>query len=598
MHTLADQLDIFGTPAAEPLTRANAAAEPGSAEKPNRCPRCALEQENQRFYGPCGSCRAELRTGATIDRPRPAPANVAADPGPPPRAGGLTTRQRAAIVPRVCAFVALDARRPHIGPAEGVGVTEDGRRWTVPAGGAGALLDSLPGDVGQIYICGARPGGGDAHTFRAWVDATGGRWHEPAERGHWLHRLMFPVLRYADDTGRRVELARAASWYDDTAGPDACAAAHRHLRRIIADRFDGAPVLATAATTGRRLWLAGVPDHGWPRVTDEIAELIRATAGQHRYEAIDHGADRAPTPLVEVDGRMMYAALCAALPAGVPVRGAGEPDHLALGYGPAGAEHVRGRFRCSWIVPAGWEHVGLLPEPDTGGGGWHYPRRPGQRATGWLDGAELQLARRWRWPVTVHEHIAWPKARVGPLDAWARRLVHARDDAGELDASEDVRELVRAGVRAILLHGLGAMHGRPQLVTRTAELHDTAAIPAGAIGLRSLDGRWTWAEPDPRGRWGEADHPEWTAAVWARERVRVLDGPGAGGTRTGALHLPFPSIIGFVGDAIYLTTEPGWADDGRVGRLRHKRTYPGSWPAPATFADLQQTISAARGAGQ
>lgn len=485
----------------------------------------------------------------------------------------------------MCAWVALD----------GAGVAEDGRTWHTSDRGAGGLLDSLPADVQQVYVVGPRPGG-DEHGFRAWSEATGERW-SVAPAGHFLHRLTMPVLRYEDTTGRRVEIARAASWYgEDGYAPAEAAEAHGFLRALVAEAFGGAPVLATAATTGRDLWLRTVPDDGWPRLSDEICDLIRSTAGQHRQEVVPHEGDL--PNLVEVDGRWMYAALCRELPAGRPVRGMGEVNALALGYKAGQEDHVRGRFRCSWHVPQDWHHVGLLPERhEDVAAGWWYPSTPGSGPHhGWLDGAEVQLARRWDWPVTVHEHLAWPKHHgAGPLDSWARALVNMREHAESVEADRPVVELVRAGVRALLLHGLGAMHGRPHLVTHTASIEDVAAIPATAVGLRAVDGRWTWGEADDNRRWRETAHPEWTAAVWSRERVRMLDGPGVRGQRTGALHVPHGDVVGFGGDALYLTVDPGWADDGREGRLRTKRVHAGPVPAPATRAELLALLREVRG---
>ena len=134
---------------------------------------------------------------------------------------------------------------------------------------------------------------------------------------------------------------------------------------------------------------------------------------------------------------------------------------------------------------------------------------------------------------------------------------------------------VRSMVRAILLHTIGAFHGRPQRVTCWAD--DLERAPIGADALRvHTDGRVSWREERPP-VWPEASHPEWSSHVWARSRVRLLKTPGGGG----ALTIPRRSIVAIRTDAVYTTEPTGWEnlDDGKVGRWVLKNTHrDGPWP--------------------
>jgi hypothetical protein len=44
--------------------------------------------------------------------------------------------------------------------------------------------------------------------------------------------------------------------------------------------------------------------------------------------------------------------------------------------------------------------------------------------------------------------------------------------------------------------------------------------------------------------------------------------------------------VAFRTDALYLTTDPGWADDGKPGRYRLKGSIERPIPAPASMGEL------------
>jgi hypothetical protein len=513
--------------------------------------------------------------GSAFTPGAPFPPAAAASSTLPDAPDGLTSvRQRRRIRARMRAWVDTSS---------GAAVTDDGRRFVAQVLDAGALLASLPDDVRTVQLVGGRPGG-DADGFALWRSTCSG-W---SEGEHYVESLMFPVLRY-ERHERRVDVSRAASWFGEGAytvddARDAMAA----VARIIGELFGGAELWATAATTGRELWRSSIPaGRSWPVLDDETQDIIRSTSGQGRVELRDVG-DELPG-LAELDGRFMYGALCWGLPTGRPIRGPGEF--------PGWRPQTRGRFHCRWKVPAGWDHVGLLPAKDDAGG-WRYPATPGEVAQGWVDGCELAIARARAWPVEVLEHLVFDVEDGDPLRTWADKLVTAWERAGELRGIADEPAvtyvpLVRAAVRSILLHGVGAFAGRPHMVTLTSD--DPAAIPRGAVMPRWEGERWVWGERTGSAT-PELSHPEWATAVWARCRARLLDGPtGARGVRSGALHLPASSVVAMRTDALYLTERPAWPDDGKVGRLRLKAWQEGPLRAPRTVSELLRARDHGRG---
>ena len=463
---------------------------------------------------------------------------------------------------------------------------------------AAALLDSLDSRTRTVYLTGEPP----AQGWLTWAldglsptDGTVSPW-EPT--GHYLDGAA-PVLRYMHADRRRVEIHRASIWFGaGHYGPVEALRAWSALDAVISRHFPQSTLLATPATTGRELFLRTIPyGREWPTLPTDLQDLIRATDGQGRTELVagsaTFGGERHPynamPALYEYDGRLMYAALCWGLPMGVPVH-----DSVDRFEGK-----TRARYHVDVTVPHDWpETFGLLGcQRDDGSRLWRYPHNPGETFTAWCDGAELELALEYRWPCTIRERLVWPDhqgAGKGPLDTWAAKLVAAREQCEPLPATDTsdelanenrVRALTANAIRAILLHGIGAFHGRPHL-----ETHYQAAgiaIPDGAEQVR-LEGNWIVyalrGRPPGEGSWrAQMSHPEWAAAVWARARRRLLAGP----QRTGALHRTAGDVVAFRTDAVYLTRRQDWPDDERVGRLRLKRACElGPYPWPTRTAEL------------
>lgn len=463
------------------------------------------------------------------------------------------------------------------------------------------LAAALEAGAARVMLVGPAPldpstGATQPEQVRAWafspVDPS---WTAGA---HYLNRAELPVLKYEHTSGHKVTIQRGAGWWGETdADAATCEAAWVGLGKVIdgCKAFRGAGLGESPSVTGRALWLRTIPEgKGYPVLCDELRELITATSGQGRRELLPPpplpaGLSRNPRTVTTggdftyMDGRFMYAGLTWGMPVGEPVRWtAGEVDALsAVDY--ERAMRGRGRWRITATVPAGWDHVGLLMAPEAGGG-WCYPSRPGQVFTTWADGAEVWLALTNGWSIVVHEGITWAEGK--PLDVWTRELVGAWQTCQASEAP--AARLAGKAIRSILLFALGAFQGTGHPITRSAPAGSDPDVPAGTP-VRLVGENLVWQEQTRPGEWTEnMAHPEWSATVWARARVRLLDGPGAaGGGRTGALHLPRSRVIAFSTDALYLAEgAPDWADDGKPGRFRSKGTAAGPFTWPATYPEL------------
>lgn len=417
-----------------------------------------------------------------------------------------------------------------------------------------------------MYLLGPRP-----TNVREWsaVELPAGWGHDVA--GHYLEGTL-PVFRFRRDDGTRVELHRAAAWFGEhePAADDAAEALHE-LGRLFAGAFDDGQLLATPSATGRYLLMRSIAfGQEWPTMTAEQQQLVRSTSGQGRIELFPRTGD--VERIVSYDGRFMYGALCWGLPGGVPVQ-----DHVDEFAG-----YQKGRYHVTATVPAGWNGPGILGAM-VEGGGWRWPSNPGEKFTTWCDGAELAIAFDHGWSISIHERLLFPSYTTkGPADVWSDKLVKMRE--AFTHESEAVTALVRAGIRAVVLHSIGAFHGRPHKVTRMGSADD---VPAEADGLRIEGETFLWAEASAGQAWPEMAHPEWSAAVWGRARARLLSAPtGTKNHRAGLLHVDPSTVLAVRTDAVYLTTDPGWPDDGKTGRFRKVSEAVGPMPAPRSHAEL------------
>lgn len=447
--------------------------------------------------------------------------------------------------------------------------------WAPWAATVADQLAELSPAVEVVYLLGPRPERSAAGVLAWSLGELPDGWRQ-SPRGHYL--AAAPVLRYQREDGAGVELHHAGGWLgDDTErDPDACAEGWQLAGDLIEHTFDRGHLLTTAAATGRHLIERSVPfGREWPAMSDELVQLVRATTGQGRVELFDQAAGELPE-LVKVDARLAYGALCWGLPAGEPVR-----DTLDVFAG----QH-RARYEVDVTVPASWAGPGLLPH-QLDAGGWEWPAEPGRTFTSWVDGSELLIAQQQGWAFTIRQRIVWPHyTHRGPLDSWADKLIACRQAVADRHAvgaiSTEVAAVAGAILRAVLLHAIGGLHGAGTRVTRVGS---EPPMDAKGARLHRATGLYTWTADE---RPAEHPHPEWSAAIWARCRARLLSAPtGTAGVRAGLLHLPagIEAVAARV-DALYLTGDPRWPDDGKVGRYRRQQRRPGPLPAPANQAEL------------
>ena len=486
----------------------------------------------------------------------------------------------------------------------GKGVTDAGTAVEVPRRPKlSALLATLPEDAQQVYLIGAPPGGTNPK-FEAWAlgEMPDGWSVDP--RGHYLDADARDraALRFRRPDGDAVVLMRVTSWVDDPMMTALQArAAFALLRSGLEAEFGaGAPVLATPATTGRELLLRSLPPkHVFPVLDPELRELLHHTAGQGRFEmfaAPDHhsAGSRFSGPeipgLFSYDMRFAYAGLC---------RG-------ALGTGPGLLEdsteflgHAPARYRVRFTVPQGWAHLGLLGALDDDGRPWWPSVADGREHHTWVDSRELLMGERHGWligrDVHIEARLSFGTSKAEPLRTWADKLTAVRETwLPAQEAEPAVVAIARDMVRAILLQGLGALQGRRAKTTQVLPDERVDEIPRGA-GAHEAGRMWVW-QTESAPTWGEMVHPEWSTAVWAAQRCRLLDtGPNAAQPNVGALHIPVDQLLAVRADAVYTTVDPAWVDPGKVGQFRRQIAALGPHPTPRSHNELLQMAASIGG---
>ncbi len=411
-------------------------------------------------------------------------------------------------------------------------------------------LDEVPHDEGRYYVVGLPSSTG--------LDAWLGR----AEGASVFLDAHYPNVRHG---GRSITDARL--WWAEPVEPAVAVEAWAWVEHALRVAWSDPRVslLATPGTTGRDLWLRTEAAEGCPIMSAEAQSLVRSTAAQGRIETYPARAPMLPA-LYEYDLRIAYAAVLRGLPMGEPVEGRYSLDEIVSG--------ARARARIVFRIPEDWAHVGLLSVRETDGS-LSWPSTPGYHGPTWADGCEIALAVREGWDVRVLDSLGWPSTGE-PLRTWGGRLLDVLARADER-LSGALYAHVRAMVRAIVLHTVGAFHGAPQRVTRRAGSLADAPIGADALRLHD-DGSVSWRDYLPPA-WPEACHPEWSAHIWARNRTRLLRTPGGGGL----LSADPSTLVAVRTDAIYTTSPTRWeeGDDGRVGRwvLKSAAETPGPWPS-------------------
>jgi CBS domain-containing protein len=471
--------------------------------------------------------------------------------------------------------------------------------WWSPAGHSGqfpwkgtaaGLLDHLPSGVARIYFVGPyRPGvtsermrehGSAAAAARAWFLAPVEGW----QGSHFLADDAALVGRWKRTDGtQEVEMQHAAVWFGHGAYSARDAAfAWYQLGKELGEACRGAVLMSTPSTTGRDVWRRMIPakSDGYPVLSDELRQLIQTTSGQGRRELVRH--EPATLGMVtQYDMRIAYAALTWGMPVGAPEMVTQRMWNALTDEDQGKTLRRRGRWLVRATVPGGWEHVGILPY--LGPEGWSWPSKPGTTFTSWSSSPEVAVAREHGWHVEVIEGFHFAEGK--PLNNWKDKLMEIH---GRLrpDKPPVVNGLIASAVRMMILGTIGAFASRTRPVTHTAA--EGEALPNDAQ-VREVAGTYVWETAGERSEWTErASHPEWSAEIWARCRVRLLETPAVQGVRTGALWVPPGNVIGFRTDGLTLFGDPRWPDDGAPGRYRLTGRARGAFGWPQTDAALSQ----------
>jgi hypothetical protein len=420
---------------------------------------------------------------------------------------------------------------------------------------AGRVSDS---DGSSVVVCAAKP-----PATAELVAATSRGWEIAAE-GH------YPTLRRDG-----VSIRWLGAWLGDRAAiePRAAARFWEQFETYCGSVGPGAVPIGSPATLGRDLWLRTIPEGvTYPGVPAAVGEWLRATSGQGRVEVFAPAAD-CVRGVYEYDARLAYIGVLDDLPIGTPAHLVGVEARDWYANRP----HGRARYRVEYEAPADWgRRPGIIPSEVAG---WPLT------GAGWCDAAAVHLAAYWGWRVRVVEAVVWERS-ASPFRPWARGIlrVMASPPRGVDPA------VWRAVWRSVSLHTIGAMHGSPRRRTRYG-----TTPPEGARECRPARGGgvgvFRWVEHEAPA-WPETVHPEWTATIWERARLRLLSAPtGTRGVRVGALHVPETMVIALRNDAVYLTSPVEWPDDGRPGRFRLKKQAEGPFEWPRTIGQIAEVIA-------
>ncbi|MFF2956761.1 hypothetical protein ACFVVU_36140 [Kitasatospora sp. NPDC057965] len=486
-----------------------------------------------------------------------------------------------------------------------------------------AVLATAPGTE-RIYITAGAPWHDGAERYSTLKDAVAAWLNTPSDRwttavgsgrdklaGHFVHQRQ-PVGRYAPATspeGPVTEIRSMGEWFDaDGADVVTCRDAFRLLWQALRRHWDDAVLMGSPSQTGRDLWSRTIPTTGkwaggYPVLSEELRGLLHATGGQGRTELIlpPRVPEHLPA-LVEYDRTFAYAKHLWKSPVGTPRR-----ITAAAFAAMTGAEQVKALMSCShWhikvTVPAGWNHVGLLPAPVTGDRAWIYPSEPGATFTTWAGGAEVHLAlsnHLMPWKVEILGGLLFEDGK--PLDEWGKRLKSAWADLTNLSKLHgDERQrtaayLASRAVRSVLLFGLGGFAQRPRLVSGTTPVGE--ALPAG-VEILGQDGEVvTWQRQAGFSRDPYA-HPEWAAYVWSGARAALLDMKYRQGKEVigyaGALHAKPGTVVYFGTDGIALTERQPWPYRGEPGDYLLK----GHLTGPVEHPTSQEQYLKLRGLGR
>lgn len=362
----------------------------------------------------------------------------------------------------------------------------------------------------------------------------------------------------------------AKSWFGMALVDEQSAPIYACLARWIAATDPYAALQETPVATGFSLLHHLLPaGQSYPQLHFGMQSIIR---GKHSIPA--HRSERFERPSpgdVTYDARVSWLAHVR----NVPVALTGDAVFDNKRVGKTTPKHVltyipfRNAFYLVDVtVPTGWDTIGLVPCTDGDGHNPSYPRRPGECWQQWLDSREVKLLIDHGWPHKLRERILFDGEAPGtdPLRKWQEALTMALLSTKLLDTPTATltpgQTLLRKALRAIAIQTIGPLRGYKS----DTFVPDGEAIPAGQTGTpHRVPGGVnfeTYAEThDLRGQWS---HPEWIAAIWARQRLAT--------TQLILKHqIPLRDIVAIKDDGVTLRKAYPIVDSLRIGGWRLKR---------------------------
>lgn len=393
-------------------------------------------------------------------------------------------------------------------------------------------------------------------------------WTAPSADGWRIEgfRLDPPGARYYLDS-YHIDVRMTAVWYGDSESPAACREAHHTLDGILRGAFGaGAHCMGTPGRTGLDLFERSLPVGAeYPAIPAKLAELIRHNIGQGRIEFCAP-TDAAPVDeLISLDARWMYAACVEKLPRG-PVEHLEGAAARRVGF----EKYALAFYRVVFRVPDDWGYsFGLLPAWNERTERTYWPKA-NTSPSSWYEAVvaepELRVAVDMGWHVKVCEIWRFdPTGTPDPARNWMEKLRTLR--ARQHDP------LVAGALRNIGNHTVGQWHRDAQRKLHITPVADKGSIPLDALDVAPYpslaDAReWRWYTPGTLHRDQlRYQHPEMSAYVWSYSRRRLVLRAIEYQRQTGGM------IAAFRNDALVVTRDPQWVDDGRIGTFREKRRW-------------------------
>ncbi len=353
----------------------------------------------------------------------------------------------------------------------------------------------------------------------------------------------------------------------------------------------------TPGQTGRELLAVSLPkDWKYPRLPNDLLELINRNFGQSRIETFSPKKAVLGNGVYVIDGRWMYASCVSHLPVG-PCYHDNRNEFLGVTT-KAGNLYPAcpGLYSCTITVSAEWNHIGLIKSGrsqvliDESG---YYPNVPGEVFTNWTTSNELAIALGHGWQVQINERIIWPDTEkiTDPLANWRRKLVNFREDIEEELVKEysKVGALQKDAIRSIVLHTIGSFHRFADVeehFTPRSELPIDEPVYRGKFRMTREGMYWLKAIPFTSVNRQKFVRPEWSAIAWGRARARLA---------SFALRLPYEDIVSLRTDSVWCASLPGWLageDTGKPGCFRLKEHIQDAFTWPASGAKMRAYVVA------